>query len=76
MTPVIVETKLEVSEAVDCRLPGNGADDSTDLVLQRDVFVAGSLRHEARALQVERPKLVGHDRLIRILERLGRQTNG
>ena len=64
MTPVIVETELEVSEAVDCRLSGNGADNSTDLVLQRDVLVAGSLRYKARALQAERPKLVGHDGLV------------
>ena len=64
MTPLVVETELEVSETVDRRLSGNGADDGTNLIIQRDVLVAGSLRYEIRTLQVKGPKLVGHDRLV------------
>ena len=73
MTPLVIETEFEVSETVDRRLPGDRADDGTDLVLERYVLVAGPLRYEVRALQVKRPKFVGHDRLVRILEWLGKR---
>ena len=70
MTPLVVETELEVPETVDRGLSGNGADDGTNLIIQRDVLIAGSLGDEVRTLEVKRPELVCHDRLVRILERL------
>ena len=75
MTPLVVESELEVSETIDRRLSGNRADDGTNLIIQRNVLVAGSLRYEVRTLRVKCPELIGHDRLIRILERLGKRTN-
>ena len=76
MTPLVVEAELEVSEAVDRHLFGNGTNDGANLILQRYVLVAGALRYEVRTLQVQCPKLVDHDRLVRVLERLGKRTNG
>ena len=64
MTPLVVETELEVLETVDRRLSGNGADDRTNLILQRYIFVSGTLRYEVRTLEVKCPKLVGHGSLV------------
>ena len=70
MTPLVVETELEVSETVDSGLSRDSTDDSADLVLQRGVLIPRPLRNETRTLQVERPELVGHDRLVNVFQRL------
>jgi len=68
--PLIVEAELEVLETVDRRLSRNSADDRANLIFQRNPLVVGTLRDEVRTLEVERPKLVCHDRLVCVLKRL------
>jgi len=68
--PLVVEAELEVSETIDRCLSRNSTDDGANLIFRRDVLVTGTLRNEVRTLQVERPELVRHDRLVRILQRL------
>ena len=70
MGPLVVEAQLKVLEAIYRRLPRNSADDRANLIFQRNVLVARTLRDEVRTLQVERPKLICHDGLVRILQRL------
>ena len=76
MCPLVVEAKPNVSETVDRGLSGNGANDRTNLVVQRNVLVAGSTRNKVRALQIERPELVRHDRFVYILQRLEWRNGG
>ena len=70
VTPLVVEAELEVPETVDRCLSGNRTDDCANLIFQSDVLVAGSLRDKTRTFQIKRPELVGHDRLVRVLQRL------
>ena len=70
--PLVAEAEFEVSETIDRRLSGNSTDYGANLILQRDVFVAGSLGDEVRTFQVERPEFVGHGCLVRISQRLER----
>ena len=70
MTPLVVERELKVSKTIDRRMSRNSTNGRANLVLQRDMLVPGSLRDEIRTLQVKRPKLVRHDRLVRIPHRL------
>lgn len=72
MGPFVVKAEFEVSKTVDRRLSRNGTNDRANLILQRDVLVSGSLRDEIRTFQIERPELVGHDRLVRVLQWLKR----
>ena len=46
VTLLVVEAELEVPETTDCRLSRNSPDDCTNLILQRGVLVARSLRDE------------------------------
>ena len=75
MTPLVVETELEVSETVNSGLSRDSTDDSADLVLQRDVLIPRPSRDEIRTFQVERPELVSHDRLVSVLQRLKRNIS-
>ena len=70
MRPLVVETELEVSEAVDRGLSKDGADDGASLIIRRHVFVSRPLRDEVQKLQVECPELVGHDCFVTVLQRL------
>ena len=72
MTPLVVETEFEISETVDRALSRDSTDDSTNLVIQRDVLVSRPLRDEIRTLRVERPELISHDCLVSVLHRLKR----
>ena len=66
VTPLVIEAEFEVSETIDRRLSRNGTDNRANLIVQRDILVAGPSRDEVRTLQVKRPKFIGHDCLVRI----------
>jgi len=69
VSPLIVEAELKVSGTIASR---NSIGSHASLVFQRDVLV--TLRDEVRTLQVERPELACHDRLVHTLQRLEKQT--
>ena len=64
MRPLAVEAKLKVSETVDRGLSGIGTNDRANLIVQRDVFVAGSTRNRVQAPRIERSELVRRGRIV------------
>src|ERR1700743_3473991 len=75
VTQFVVIAEFEVPETIDRRLPRNSTNDWADLILQRDILVAGSSRDEVRTFHIQCPELVNHERLVSILQRLKNTTD-
>ena len=64
MCPLVVEAKPNVSETVDRGLSGSGTNDRANLIVQRDVFVAGYTRNRVQAPRIECSELVRRGRMV------------
>ena len=50
VSPFVVEAELEISKTIDRCLSRNGANDRANLVIERDILIARTLRNEVRTL--------------------------